>query len=191
MWGKHVVGIKEENFNGEKFNLIYADPPWQYKNKKTGGSMKSGASQKYDTMTIEDLMKMDVGSIAADNCLLAMWHVAPMPQEALDLVKAWGFTIKTTKGFTWHKLTTKNGLSNFGMGHYTRANTEDCLFAIKGKFKRASASVRQFVEAKIGEHSAKPDEVRDRLVQLVGDVKRVELFARNKCVGWQSWGNEL
>jgi N6-adenosine-specific RNA methylase IME4 len=122
--------------------------------------------------------------------LLAMWHVAPMPQEAIDLCRAWGFTLKTMKGFTWHKLT-KNGLSHFGMGHYTRANTEDCLFAVKGKPIIKSHSVRQFIEAKIRAHSQKPDEIRGQLVQLCGDVPRVELFARQKFDGWDSWGNEV
>lgn len=182
--------MKVDNLIGEKFQLIYADPAWQYKDKKTGGSYKSGSAQHYDVMTIEDLMLLPVNKIADDNCLLAMWHVGPMPQEALDLVKAWGFKLSTMKGFTWHKLT-KHGKSHFGMGHKTRANTEDCLFAAKGKPKIMSHSVRQFVEANIGKHSEKPDEVRKRLVQLVGDVKRVELFARSKHEGWSCWGNEL
>ena len=173
-----------------KYQIIYADPPWQYRDKRTGGSFVSGASQKYNVESIEDLCALPVNDIAADNCLLAMWHVPPMPQEALDLVKAWGFTLKTMKGFTWHKLT-KNGLSHFGMGHYTRANTEDCLFAIKGRPNIASHSVRQFIEERIGRHSEKPDEARKRLVQLCGDVPRVELFAREKFNGWDSWGNEV
>ena len=119
-----------------------------------------------------------------------MWHVAPMPEEALALVKAWGFKLKTMKGFTWHKLT-KNGKSHFGMGHYTRANTEDCLIATKGKPKIQSHSVRQFIEAKIGRHSEKPSEVRDRLVELCGDVPRAELFARENVKGWDCWGDEV
>src|SRR5690606_19236744 len=94
------------------------------------------------------------------------------------------------KGFTWHKLT-KHGKDHIGLGHWTRANTEDCLFAVKGRPKRISASVRQFVEAPIGRHSEKPAIVRDRLVQLMGDVPRVELFARQHSDGWDVWGNEV
>ena len=113
-----------------------------------------------------------------------------MPEEALEVVKAWGFTLKTMKGFTWHK-TTKHGKSHFGMGHWTRANTEDCLFAVRGKPKRANADVRQFIEAPRGRHSAKPDEVRERLVRLMGDVPRLEMFAREAIPGWDVWGNEV
>lgn len=174
----------------KKYKLIYSDPAWQYNDKRTGGSYKSGSAQHYTVTSIQDMMNLPINEISDDNCLLAMWHVAPMPQEALDLVKAWGFTLKTMKGFTWHKLT-KNGLSHFGMGHYTRANTEDCLIAIKGKPVIESHSVRQFIEAKRGDHSEKPSQVRDRLVQLCGDVPRVELFARQRVEGWDSWGNEI
>lgn len=174
----------------QKYELIYADPAWQYKDKRTGGSFKSGAAQHYKVTSIQDMMLLPIDKITAPNCLLAMWHVAPMPQEALDLVKAWGFTLKTMKGFTWHKLT-KNGLSHFGMGHYTRANTEDCLIAVKGRPKIKSHSVRQFFEAPIMRHSEKPPEIRDRLVELVGDVPRIELFSREKVDGWDCWGNEV
>jgi N6-adenosine-specific RNA methylase IME4 len=170
------------------FQLIYVDPPWSYRDKAAAG--KRGASFKYPTQSVTDLFHIPVWDIAAEDCLLAMWWVPPQPQEALDLAKVWGFKIKTMKGFTWHK-TTLNGKSHFGMGNWTRANTEDCLIAVRGKPKRVSASVRQFVEAPIREHSQKPDEVRDRLVQLMGDVPRIELFARTTAPGWSVWGNEV
>ena len=173
----------------KKYQLIYADPPWQYKDVKAGGG-SSGAAKHYKTLTILDLMRLRVDMIADENCLLAMWHVGPMPQEAIDVVKLWGFKLKTMKGFTWHKLT-KTGLCHFGMGHYTRANTEDCLIAIKGRPEIKSHSVRQFIETKIQEHSRKPDEVRDLLVELCGDVPRIELFARRQYSGWDAWGNEV
>jgi N6-adenosine-specific RNA methylase IME4 len=171
-----------------KFQIIYADPPWNYRDKANAG--KRGASHKYPCMTLEDLMMLPVAAIAAKDCLLAMWWVPPMPAEALSLVKAWGFTLKTMKGFTWHKLT-KHGRSHFGMGHWTRANTEDCLFAVRGKPARINAGVRQFIEAPIRKHSQKPDEARDRLVQLMGNVPRAELFAKQRHAGWSAWGNEI
>ncbi len=174
--------------SGKKFSIILCDPPWTYRDKCHSG--ERGAGYKYSTMTVPELCALPVASIAADDCLLAMWHVAPMPEEAISVVKAWGFKLKTMKGFCWHKLT-KNGKSHFGMGNYTRANTEDCLFAIKGRPKRMDAGVRQFVEAQVREHSRKPDEVRDRLVRLMGDVPRVELFARAKVPGWLAWGDQI
>ena len=171
-----------------KYQMIYADPPWTYRDKANAG--QRGACHKYGTMTVEKLSLLPVQSIAADNCLLAMWFVGPMPMEALAVVKAWGFTLKTLKGFTWHKLT-KHGKSHFGMGHWTRANSEDCLFAVRGKPKRVRANVRQFISATIGRHSEKPTEARDRLVQLMGDVPRLEMFARVKSKGWDVFGDQV
>lgn len=171
------------------FELVYADPCWAYSDSLNNGNR--GAAHKYSVMDYRDIARLPVRRIAADNCLLAMWWVGPMPLEALYVMRAWGFELKTMKGFTWHKLT-KNGKSHFGMGHWTRANTEDCLFAVRGKPKRINASVRQFIETERPPlHSQKPAEVRDRLVQLMGDVPRIELFARTPAPGWSAWGDEL
>lgn len=171
-----------------KFNLIYADPPWQYRDKANAG--RRGACHKYDVMTLSDIMALPVLELAAADCLLALWWVAPMPAEALAVVTAWGFTLKTMKGFTWHKLT-KNGHDHFGMGNWTRANSEDCLFAVRGKPQRVDAGVRQMITAPVGRHSEKPAEARQRLERLLGDVPRVELFARATAPGWVSWGNQV
>ena len=141
-------------------------------------------------MKVSQLCSLNVADIADDDCLLAMWWVAPMPVEALAVVKAWGFELKTMKGFTWHKRTA-NGKSHLGMGHWTRANTEDCLFAVRGRPVRVSKAVRQFIDAPRRRHSQKPDEARDRLVQPVGEVPRIELFARVAVSGWDVWGNEV
>ena len=99
----------------KKYSIIYADPPWQFSNSKTGGSLKSSAQSKYMTTSIEDLKAMDVNSLAADDALLVMWWVGSMPQEAIDLVNAWGFTLKNMNGIVWNKLT-KNNNPHFGMG---------------------------------------------------------------------------
>lgn len=171
-----------------KYKLIYADPPWSYKDKCHSG--QRGAGYKYSTMSLLDLKALPVGDLADQDCLLAMWWVAPMPQEAIDLVKAWGFSLKTMKGFTWHK-TSKHGKQFWGMGNYTRANSEDCLFAIKGKPKRVSAAVSQLIVAPFTRHSEKPNEARLRLERLIGDVPRIELFARSVASGWDAWGNEV
>lgn len=172
-----------------RYNLIYADPPWEYRDRANAG--RRGACHKYPVMTVEDIKRLDVPSIAADDCLLAMWWVPPQPQEALDLVRAWGFTFKTMHGFTWHKLSKTGRADHFGMGNYTRANAECCLFAVRGRPKRVCAGVRSLITAPIGRHSEKPVEARDRLVCLLGDVPRVELFARTTAPGWSVWGNEV
>jgi N6-adenosine-specific RNA methylase IME4 len=170
------------------FSLIYADPPWTYRDKACAG--KRGACHKYSTLTVEQLCALPVESLAGADCLLAMWWVAPMPMEALRVVEAWGFRLKTMKGFTWHK-ETRHGKSHFGMGNYTRANTEDCLFAVRGRPKRVDCAVRQFISAPKGRHSEKPAEARRRLEQLLGPVRRVELFARCATPDWDIWGNEV
>lgn len=177
-----------------KYELIYTDPPWRYQNysyatTKTGSRAKRGVEKEYGTMALDEICSLPVQNMAAKDCLLAMWWVPPMPQEALDVVKAWGFTLKTMKGFTWHKTTT-HGKSFFGMGNWTRCNTEDCLFAVRGKPKRVDASVRQFLEAPRGKHSEKPAEARDRLLKMMGDVPRLEMFAREATPGWDVFGNE-
>jgi N6-adenosine-specific RNA methylase IME4 len=170
--------------------IIYADPPWTYRDKCHSG--KRGASYKYALMTQDDLIAMRpfIDSISAPDCLLAMWWTPPLALEALELMEQWGFELKTMKGFTWHKIT-KNKRDFFGMGNWTRANTEDCLFATRGKPKRVSAAVPQLIHAPRREHSRKPDEARDRLVKLMGDVPRIELFARQRVAGWEAWGDEI
>lgn len=173
-----------------KYKLIYADPPWQFNNKRTGGSMKSGAASHYTVTSTADLMALDIESIAADDCVLVMWWVGSMPQDALDLVEAWGFELKTMTGFVWNKLT-KNGLPHFGMGHWTRAGSECAIIATRGKPKRLSGSVRSVGTYPVLKHSQKPGEFRDRCIELVGDVPRIELFARSRSEGWDVFGNEV
>jgi len=172
----------------KRYGLIYADPPWQWRDKASAG--KRGAAHKYQVMSVSDICLLNVPAIAAEDCLLAMWWVGAQPAEALKVVRWWGFEFKTMNGLVWHKQT-KNGRDAFGMGHLTRQDSECCLFATRGKFKRASASVRSFIEAPAREHSRKPDDARERLAQLVGDVPKIELFARQRADGWDAWGNEV
>lgn len=173
---------------GKKFQIIYADPGWQYQDKAAAG--KRGAEQKYNVMDINDICELPVNKIAADSCVLFMWVTMPMLPAGIDVIKAWGFKYKTV-AFTWVK---RNKISmnwHFGMGWWTRANAEICLLATKGKPKRISASVSSLIDSPIESHSKKPDEVRDCIVKLMGDLPRVELFARQTAPGWVSWGNEL
>jgi len=78
-----------------------------------------------------------------------------------------------------------------GLGRWTRANPEICVLATKGKIKRLSKSVRQLQVFPIEQHSKKPDQFRDLILELVGNLPRIELFARQKADGWDSWGNEV
>lgn len=174
-----------------KYKIIYADPPWQFKDKKTGGSMKSGSSAHYDVMNLDGIKKLPINAMTDDDCVLFMWWVGSQPQEALDLMTNWGFTLKTMTGFVWNKLTKKNALPFIGMGHWTRAGSENCLIATKGKPKRIEANVYSVRSAKVREHSRKPEEFRDDIIRLCGDVPRIELFAREQVPGWCNHGDEI
>ena len=173
-----------------KYSLIYADPAWSYRDKANDGCR--GASHKYPVMSVQDICRLPVWELAnPESCLLAMWWVPTQPREALQVLEAWGFRLMTTKGFTWHKTNKHKGNSAMGMGHMTRANSEDMLFAVRGRLPaRLDASICQHVTAPRGAHSAKPDIFRQLLVQLLGDVPRIELFSRSDAAGWEHWGNE-
>ena len=130
------------------------------------------------------------GGIASDNCILFMWATYPMLREALKVIEAWGFTYKTV-AFNWVKQN-KTGAGLFwGLGNWTRSNSEICLLAVKGKPRRMSASVHSVILSPVQQHSGKPAEARDRIVELMGDLPRIELFARETAPGWDSWGNEV
>ena len=176
----------------KKYKVIYADPPWAFNSKKTGGSMTSGSEHQYKAvMSIDDLKKLPVADLADDSCLLVMWWVGSQPQEALDLCKAWGFKVANMNGFVWNKLT-KHGLPFFGMGFYTRAGSESALIAVKGKASKliCDHSVRAVRSAAVGKHSAKPHEFYDDIEKMTGS-KGIELFARNTKCGWDCFGNEV
>ncbi|ENQ2734895.1 MT-A70 family methyltransferase [Klebsiella pneumoniae] len=174
----------------EKYTLIYAEPPWTYRDKAKDG--ERGVGHKYQTMTVLDICRLPVWELAAENCLLDMWWVPTMPLEALKVVEAWGFRLMTMKGFTWNKCGSRQtDKLVMGMGHMTRVNSEDCLFAVKGNLPaRLDAGIIQSFTAPRLEHSRKPDYVREMLVQLLGDVPRIELFARQSSHGFDVWGNQ-
>jgi len=174
----------------KKYEVIYADPPWRFNNKNTGGSMKSGADSHYSTMNLDDICNLPITKMTDNNCILFMWWVATQPMEALKVVNAWGFKLKTMTGFNWVKLTKSEKLF-FGMGFWTRAGSEMCLIAIKGNPKRISRSVRSVELAECTNHSKKPDIFKDRILQLCGDLTRIELFARNESKGWDVFGDDV
>ena len=177
---------KEEYLIPRKFNILYADPPWKYERNKVQGA----AERHYPTMSIEQLCALDVEKITDENCALFLWSTFPFLPEALRLIKAWGFTYKTT-AFVWLKQNRKNRDWFFGLGFWTRGNAEICLLATKGKPQRKSAKVSQLIIAPIDKHSKKPDIVREKIVELMGDLPRIELFARQTTPGWEVFGNEV
>jgi N6-adenosine-specific RNA methylase IME4 len=141
-------------------------------------------------MNIDQIKSLPIKNIAADNSILFLWVTFPMLQEGLDTIKAWGFKYKTL-AFNWVKRNKKSPTWFWGMGNWTRSNPEVCLLGIKGKPQRLNANVHSVIDTAIERHSKKPDEARERIIQLCGDLPRIELFAREKHDGWDVFGNEV
>lgn len=180
-----------------KYDIIYADPPWAYKQKGRGA-----AENHYPVMMTEELMNLPIRSIASDKAICFMWATFPNFAEALKLMAAWGFEYKTA-AFVWVKKCKTKDSPFMGGGSYTRANAEPLLLGTSKKTHARqqviNRSVKQIVatgepEAIVeprDEHSKKPDIFRDKIVELLGDVPRIELFARQRFPGWHAWGNEV
>ena len=162
----------------KRYKIIYADPAWSYSGQLFN---RGGVKDKYDTIHKRDIAELNVNAISHTDSVCFMWTTFPKIEEALYVMRAWGFTYKTV-AFSWLKTYEKSGKLFFGMGKWTRA---------KGNIKRVNASVPQALLHPILKHSEKPQEVRDRIVTLMGDLPRIELFARTKKDGWDSWGNEI
>ena len=173
----------------KKYGIIYADPPWHYRVYSKKGAGRSAESH-YPTMTIEEIQALPVSELADKECALLMWITFPLLKESLSVLSACGFKFKTI-AFVWIKQNRKSDSLFWGMGYWTRANAEFCVLATKGKPKRMAKNVHQVIVSHIEEHSKKPDEARRRIVRLMGDLPRIELFARQKSAGWDVWGNEV
>jgi len=171
----------------KKYQIIYADPPWAYRNM---GNIQAAANQQYSVLSCQDICNLKVRDIADNNSILFLWATFPKIKEALDVIKAWGFEYKTV-GFTWIKTNPKNGKPFFGVGWYTKSNAEICLIGVKGKSPKISNSISSIVIEPRGKHSSKPHEVRKRIVEFCGDVKKIELFARVKTEGWDVIGYDI
>lgn len=173
-----------------RFNVIYADPPWNFETYSDNGKGRS-AEQHYSTMTAADICALPVSDLAAKDAVLMLWATFPRLPDAFEVITAWGFTYKTV-GFTWVKQN-RRGFGFFtGMGYHTRSNAEICLLASRGRgLSRVDSTVLQLVVEPVREHSRKPAVVRRRIERLYGDVPRIELFARQQPDGWAAWGNQV
>lgn len=182
----------------KKYKIIYADPPWSY-DKKIGQGI---ADDIYETMDIEDILELPIKNISDDDCFLFIWVTFPMLKEGLQTIEAWGFQYKTL-GFSWIKTNKRQVLNQmsflpidtidtfFGIGHYTKSNCEVCLIGVKGKPKIIDNTVSSVIIHPIDGHSKKPEIVRSLIVQLCGNIPRIELFARKQADGWDAFGNEI
>jgi len=183
----------------KKYDIIYADPPWDY-----GGKMQfdkssrgvaeidlekpifiSSANFKYPTLKTEDLMKIPTWEIAKDDCLLFMWVTSPHLDQGIELGKTWGFKYRTV-AFVWDKMV-------HNPGQYTLSYCELCLVFKRGRIPkpRGSRNVKQLVRVPRGKHSEKPDEVRKRIEEMFPTQEKIELFARYKPDDWDVWGLDV
>lgn len=178
-------------FPDKKYRVIYADPPWNGLGWNNGSGLKC-PSTHYDVQEGDWIQELPISFISEETCFLFLWVTFPNLPLGLRVIESWGFKY-ATGGFVWVK---RNKISDsffVGCGNYTRANAELCLLGTKGHCQsaRVSRSVQQVCDARILRHSEKPAEIRDRIVDLCGDVPRIELFAREKTEGWDVWGNEV
>lgn len=169
-----------------KYNILLIDPPWSYDNKKTGGSMKSGALAKYPTLTIEDLCSLKIKKISSKDSVLFLWVTVPLLPEAFQVMKAWGFKYKTM--ITWNK----TGRS--GLGYWYRGFTEHLLLGVRGKVKAFRYQRSNIVTHNVLRHSQKPEIFRniiDKSTENMPERNKIEFFARQRIPGWDSIGIEL
>jgi N6-adenosine-specific RNA methylase IME4 len=183
-----------------KYGAILADPPWHFSawskfKDLPDGSKTRAVERYYSTMPAADIAALPVAELAAPDCVLFLWTCWPTLDDAWKTIEGWGFEYKTC-AFCWSKANTqqvdifRDDADPFvGMGYWTRANTEPCLLATRGKPKRLNADVRQGIIAPRREHSRKPDGIHERIERLVAGPY-LELFARQKRAGWTVWGNQ-
>ncbi len=177
-----------------KFDVIYADPPWDYRGQLQhagkGSGETGGAIRHYPTVTLSMLRNLEVACIAADNCLLFMWSTNPHLDQAIELGKSWGFSWATV-GFVWDKQRTNPGF-------YTLSQCELCLVFKKGRIPqpRGARNIRQMISEPRTLHSSKPAEARRRIDRMFPSQSKIELFARHSADSksysdtWTFWGLE-
>lgn len=175
-----------------KYQIIYADPPYRFSqgiNRRATIRDKFGTSEElslqYPTLSDEDIIGLDIESLADEQCVLFLWTTDAHLEVAIKALNKWGFKYKTV-AFTWNK-------SRGFMGKWTVKQCEVCLLATKGTAHKLLKSFkeRSYLEEPKSEHSKKPTEIRKRIERMFGDVPRIELFAREKVEGWDVWGNEV
>jgi len=170
----------------DEYNVCYVDPPWKFDNQNTGGSLISGASQKYPTLSTDDIITLMKKLQFHKNSILFMWSTNAMLIDALRVISELGFTYKGK--VTWHK-------SKFlGLGYWYRNVTEDCIFAIKGDVKAFHSQLPNFFEASNTKHSEKPEYMREIIedgIKSISKIKKIEMFGRKETPGWTVFGNQI
>lgn len=170
------------------YDVILADPPWEY---RKGKHTRGNATNHYDTMSIDELCDVNVKALSADNCALFLWAVWPsLFNNVPRLLDSWGFEYKTI-AWVWVKLNPSSIGFHMGTGHYTRANSEPCLLAVKGSMLPQATNVHSLIVSPVSSHSKKPEEQYGKIESLYPGARRIELFARRPYTGWDVLGNEV
>jgi N6-adenosine-specific RNA methylase IME4 len=164
--------------------VLHVDPPWKFKDALPGKTR--GAARRYPCMSVDALCAIELPPLA-DDCLLLLWRVAAMQREALDLMDAWGFALKSE--IVWRKLTRTGERVHFGMGRYVRASHEVCLVGVRGRVRVRTRSERSIFDARVGRHSEKPAEIF-AIARKLSRGPYTELFGRAPRTGWQVLGND-
>jgi len=165
-----------------RYKVIYADPPWAYRNKRTGGSMNSGSADKYPVLGLDVLSLFPVKDIAYKDSVLFLWATVPLLPDAITLLNNWGFEYKTA--VFWRKI------MSLGLGFWFRGQVELCLLGVRGRVKPFRLQRANFIQSKALRHSEKPAEMRE-LIEATGLTPRIELFARQTVEGWDYYGDEV
>jgi N6-adenosine-specific RNA methylase IME4 len=174
------------DFPSGRYGVILADPPWSYENQHANFS----PTNHYPTQSLAWIHSLPVSGLAAKHCALFMWVTSPLLVQGLETMTAWGFEYRTV-AFVWSKLYPWGARKPVALpGNWTMSNIELCLLGVRGRPRRVTKNVLQLVTGERGRHSEKPDEVRQRIVRLMGNVPRIELFARSEAAGWETWGDE-
>ncbi len=178
--------------------VLTADPPWPFDQGEDSEARWGTIERHYKPLSMTQLCLFPLPELARD-CHLFLWVVAAMPREALDVVKAWGFTPKSE--IIWLK-TTKHGKRHFGMGRHVRAEHERCIIATRGNPQVRLRNVRSTFRAPVPRyplghpkeghpiHSAKPEKFYD-IVSALCEGPYAELFARRRRRGWTCLGDQV
>jgi len=169
-----------------RFGAILCDPPWRFETWSDKGRDRS-PDKHYQTMGTVQIAAMPVDQLAREDCILFLWTTWPKIEDAFIVIEQWGFTYKTC-AFCWTKLA--NGEVQMGTGYWTRANTEPCLLATRGRPQRINRDISQAIVEPRREHSRKPDCVYERIERLV-EGPYLELWSRTARAGWTQWGEEV
>ena len=176
----------------DKYQIIYADPPWDYKGQKQTGKKKQqtgGAISHYPTMTVPDMIEEfspEIEKWADEDCLLYMWTSSPHMDQAIKLGEGWGFKYATV-AFAWYK-------QKKNPGFYTMSQFELVLvFKRKGgkiPQPRGARNIPQLYSEERREHSRKPEGIRQNIELMHPTQNKIEMFARTTPEGWDVFGNE-